>query len=63
MRPCARSAEEKATLFANYLSEVFKPNPPKTEFFPPVIHEILDYADPVKVEFEDIKQIVKHQIK
>ena len=59
----ATSADEKATLFANHLSEVFKPNPSKNEFSPPVIHEILDYADPVKVEFEDIKQIVKHKIK
>ena len=40
-----------------------KPNPPKNEFSPPVIHKILDYADPVKVEFEVIKQIVKQQIK
>ena len=72
--PCgsrARSAEEKATLFANHLSfklsfkfsEVFKPNPSKNEFSSPVIHKILLYFDHVKVEFEDIKQIVKHQIK
>ena len=64
--PCgswARNAEEKATLFANHLSEVFKPNPPKNEFSPPVIHEILDYSDPKKVKFGDIKQIVKHKIK
>ena len=65
-KPCgswARSAEEKATLFANHLSEVFKPNLPKNDFSPPVIEEILDNAAPVKVDLEDIKQIVKHQIK
>ena len=41
----------------------FKPNPPKNKFSPPAILETLDYADPAKVEFEDSKQIVKHQIK
>ena len=65
-KPCgslARIAEEKATLFANHLSEVFKPNPLKNNFSPPVIEEFLDNAAPVKVDLEDIKQIVKHQIK
>ena len=64
--PCdswARSAEEKSTLFAYHLPGVLKPNPPKNEFSPPVIHEILDYSDPKKVKFGDIKQIVKHKIK
>ena len=59
----ARSAEEKATLFANQLSEVFKPNPPKNDFSPPVNEEILHNAAAVKVDPEDIKQIVKHLVK
>ena len=36
-KPCgawARNADEKAILFANHLSDVFKPNPTKTVFCP-----------------------------
>ena len=47
----------------HHLSDVFKPNSPKNDFSAPVIHEILDYVDPVKVDPEDIKQIVKHLVK
>ena len=50
-------------LFANYLSEVFKANPPKNEFSPSVIRESLDYADAVVVDLEELKQVVKHQMK
>ena len=49
----ATSADEKATLFANHLSEVFKPNPSQNEFFTTVIQETLDNADPVKVDLEN----------
>ena len=65
-KPCglwARRVEEKATLFAYHLSDVFKPNPSKNDFFFFFIEEILDNVAPVKVDLEDIKQIVKHQIK
>ena len=54
-KPCgawARSADEKAILFANHLSDVFKPNPPKSEFSLPVIQEILDYSDTVKINLD-----------
>ena len=66
-KPCdawARSADEKAILFANHLYDVFKPNPPKGEFSPPVfIQEIMDHSDPVEVDLDQFKQIVKHKIK
>ena len=57
----ARSAEENATLFANYLSEVCKPKPSKNEFSPPVIPEILDYADCVAMTqiTPEIKNMLK----
>ena len=61
-KPCrawTRSADEKAILFTNHLSDVFKPNPPKSEFSPPVIiQEILDHSDPVEVDVNEFKQIV-----
>ena len=58
-KPCgawATSADEKAILFANHLSDVFKP-------IPPVIQEILDNSDLVEVDLAEFKQIVKHTIK
>ena len=65
-KPCgawARSADERAILFANHLSDVFKPNPPKSEFSPPVVQEILDHSKPVEVDLDEFKQIVKQKIK
>ena len=65
-KPCgawSRSGDENAILFANHLSDVFKPNPPKSEFSPTVIQEILDHSDPVEVDLNEFKQIAKHKIK
>ena len=40
----------------------FQTNPPKSEFSPPVIQEILDHSDPVEIDLDEFKQIVKHKL-
>ena len=54
-KPCGAWARS-VILFANHLSDVFKP-------IPPVIQEILDNSDLVEVDLAEFKQIVKHTIK
>ena len=59
----ARSAEDKANLFACYLSTVFQPNPQTNDF---VLGETLDttqnYDDIIVVSPEDIDTIIKENI-
>ena len=62
-RAWARSAILFAILFANHLSDVFKPNSPKSQLSPPVIQEILNYSDPVEGNLDECKQIVKYKNK
>ena len=66
-KPCgawARSADEKAILLANPMFiRCFQKKKKKSEFSPPVIQEILDYSDPVEVNLDEFKQIVKYNIK
>ena len=59
----ARSAEEKANLFAHHLSTVFQPNPPTNDF---VLEETNDIAlnddDMISISPEDINTIVKENM-
>ena len=58
-KPCgawATSADEKAILFANHLSDVFKPNRRKSKFSSLVIQKFLEIR--VEVDLDEFKQIV-----